>query len=73
MKNKNRAIVEFIRDNWLKEIDNNSLFATNHGIDEKTVRSIQDDINYNISLKTLIRICEAREITLEEFCKLAGV
>lgn len=73
MKSKNRIIVEYIKNNWADTFDNNNLFAKNHTIDEKTVRQIRESDTYNISLRTLIKICEAREITLEEFCRLAGV
>lgn len=67
MKDKNRKIVEFIRDNWLDDDQSNLSFANAHGIDEKTVRLIKEDEKYNISLKTILRICEAREIKLYEF------
>ncbi len=73
MKDKNRKIVEFIRDNWLASDQSNLSFATSHGIDEKTVRLIKEDENYNISLKTILRICEAREIKLYEFFKLVNI
>lgn len=73
MKDKNRKIVEFIRDNWLADCQSNLSFANSHGIDEKTVRLIKEDGNYNISLKTILRICEAREIKLYEFFKLVNI
>ncbi len=73
MKDKNRKIVEFIRDNWLADSQSNLSFANSHGIDEKTVRLIKEDGNYNISLKTILRICEAREIKLYEFFKLVNI
>ncbi|MGS4344148.1 helix-turn-helix domain-containing protein [Myroides odoratus] len=73
MINKNRKIVEFIRDQWLVQQGNNSQFARDHGIDEKIVRLIKDDPNYTISLTTLIKICNARGLSLHDFCGLAGV
>jgi len=73
MNEKNRKIVEFIRDNWLVNEQSNLSFATAHGIDEKTVRLIKEDEKYNISLKTIMRICEAREIKLHEFFKMVNV
>ncbi|WP_371875749.1 hypothetical protein [Empedobacter falsenii] len=42
-------------------------------MNEKTVRLIKEDENYNISLKTILRICEAREIKLYEFFKLVNI
>jgi DNA-binding Xre family transcriptional regulator len=73
MNEKNRKIVEFIRDNWLDENQSNLSFATSHGIDEKTVRLIKEDQNYNISFKTILRICEARELKLYEFFKMINI
>ncbi|MGQ8867596.1 helix-turn-helix domain-containing protein [Myroides sp. TSA_177.3] len=73
MHNKNRKIVEFIRDEWLLKHTNNSQFARDHGIDEKIVRLIKDDDTYAISLNTLIKICNARALSLQEFCGLAQV
>lgn len=73
MSDKNRKIVEFIRDEWLIQHTNNSQFARDHGIDEKIVRLIKDDVAYTISLSTLIKICNARNLSLQEFCGLAGV
>ncbi|WP_158963242.1 helix-turn-helix domain-containing protein [Myroides fluvii] len=73
MPNKNRRIVEFIRDEWLSQYTNNSQFARDHDIDEKMVRLIRDDSTYTISLTTLIKICDAKAISLQEFCTLAQV
>lgn len=73
MKSANRKIVEFIRDKWVIPIDNNSEFARNHFLEEKTVRRIKDDENYNISLNTIVRICEAKNLKLSEFFAMVGV
>lgn len=73
MKVANRKIVEYIRDNWVIPINNNSLFATEYNIDEKTVRRIKDDENYQISLITIMRICEAKNITLSKFFEMVGI
>jgi len=73
MKSTNRKIVQFIRDNWVIPADNNSLFAKEHSIDEKTVRRIKDDNDYQIALITIMRICEARNLKLYEFFKMVGV
>jgi hypothetical protein len=73
MKSANRKIVEFIRDNWVIPTDNNSLFAKEHFIDEKTVRRIRDDKDYQITLLTIMRICEARNLKLYEFFKIVGI
>ena len=73
MKNANRKIVKFIRDNWVIPTDNNSLFAKEHFIEEKTVRRIKDDEDYQIALITIMRICEAKNLKLYEFFKMIGI
>ena len=73
MNEANRKIVEYIRDNWVIPLDNNSKFATDHNLDEKTVRRIREDYTYQISLITIQKICEAKELKLHEFFKMVGV
>jgi DNA-binding Xre family transcriptional regulator len=73
MINANRKIVEYIRDIWVIPLDNNSKFATDHNIDEKTVRRIREDHTYQISLITIQKICEAKELKLQEFFKMVDV
>jgi len=67
MKSVNRAIVEYIAIEWVSQAKSVLAFANDHGIDEKTVRLMRSDPNYRISLETLIKICEAREIKLKAF------
>lgn len=73
MKVANRKIVEFIRNEWVIPMDNNSKFANENNIDEKTVRRIREDETYQISLITIQKICEAKEITLYDFFKKIGI
>lgn len=73
MKIANRKIVEIIRDKWVIPLNNNSQFATEHNIDEKTVRRIREDENYQISLITIMRICEAKNIKLSKFFEMVGL
>lgn len=54
-------------------MDNNSKFANENNIDEKTVRRIREDETYQISLITIQKICEAKEITLYDFFKKIGI
>ncbi|SRX52756.1 hypothetical protein AEQU1_00626 [Aequorivita sp. CIP111184] len=54
-------------------MDNNNLFAKEHFIDEKTVRRIREDNEYHISLITIMRICEAKNLKLSEFFKMVGI
>ncbi len=73
MKDKNRIIVDYIALEWAGKAKSQSAFASEHNIDEKTVREIKYNKNYNMSLKTLIRICEARDIKLTDFFKLLDI
>ena len=73
MTEANRKIVEFIRDEWVIPLNNNSKFAVDHNIDEKTVRRIKDDENYQIALLTIMRICHAKNLTLASFFNMVGI
>ena len=70
MKALNVVICEYINKEWIDPWKGSiRAFATEHDIDEKTVRSIIDfkKTPYSINLYTLEKICNAKEITLEEF------
>ncbi len=54
-------------------MNNNSQFATENNIDEKTVRRIREDENYQISLVTIMRICEAKNIKISKFFEMVGL
>lgn len=69
----NRKIVEFVRDNWVIPMNNNSKFANEHDLDEKTVRRIREDETYQISLITIMKICEAKNLKLNEFFLMIGI
>lgn len=73
MKVKNRLIVDFIAREWVDKAQSQNSFATEHGIDEKTVRRIKYDKDYQISLITIMKICEAKEIKLADFFKKVGL
>jgi DNA-binding Xre family transcriptional regulator len=73
MKAKNRLIVEFISREWVSTAESQNSFATEHDIDEKTVRRIKYDKDYQISLITVMKICEAKEIKLSDFFKKVGI
>lgn len=53
---------------WISCASSNRDFALNHNIDEKTVRRILT-AEYKISIGTLEKICEARNLSLSEFFK----
>lgn len=71
MADRNRKIVEYIAAKWISKVSNNSEFAKNHNLDEKTVRSIKDDESYRTSYETIEGICEGENINLSEFFKEA--
>lgn len=65
-------ICDFISKEWIGKGEKSiRQFATSHDIDEKTARRIKNwkSNNYRITLYTLEKICQSREITLEEFFK----
>ena len=73
MKTTNRIIVDYINNEWVSKAKSQSSFAVEHNIDEKTVRSIKNDPNYNISFETILKICEAKNLKLMDFFKMVGV
>ena len=73
MNQANRRIVEYIRDEWVIPMNNNSRFAIEHDIDEKTVRRIREDETYQISLNTIMKICDTKNIKLSDFFKMVGI
>lgn len=73
MMDENRKIVDFIKVNYADPMNNNSRFAKENGIDEKTVRKIREDLKYRIGLSTIIKICKSNNITLSEFFQKVGI
>ena len=69
MVDRNSKIVEFIYEKWISKVTNNSEFAKNHNLDEKTVRLIKDRKSYRTSLETIENICEAEDMNLSQFFK----
>lgn len=70
MSQLNRTICDYISKEWIGEDQPKTEFALNHNIDEKTARRIYNDKDYTITLFTLNKICEARNLKLSEFFKL---
>lgn len=74
MNTFNKVICSYITKTWISSAKSMRAFALDHGIDDKTVRRIADEEDdYRISLETLNKICEAKNIKLSEFFKLAGL
>lgn len=67
MPNINKKVCNYIAENWVKKSKSNRSFALDHNVDEKTVRKILQDDGYSIPVTTLKKICEAREVSLEDF------
>ena len=63
----NKKVCNFIAKEWVSKSKSNRNFALDHNIDEKTVRKILQSDGYRIPLKTLSKICEAREVSLADF------
>ncbi len=66
----NKEICNYIAKEWVKLSKSNRSFALDHNIDEKTVRKILQKDGYRIPVKTLQKICDAREIKLSAFFEL---
>lgn len=64
----NKAIYSYIEKAWKDSGLSKRKFATENNIEESTLRDIlKKDSNYQISLPTIYRICEARNIKVSEF------
>jgi DNA-binding Xre family transcriptional regulator len=67
------TICEYVSNKWI-DLNKESIrsFATDHDVDEKTVRRILEwkKERYRITLNTLEKICKSRGLTLEDFFKL---
>jgi hypothetical protein len=70
MDNVNKKICNYIAKEWITPSKSNRAFALDHNIDEKTVRKILQKDGYNLPVKTLAKICEAREMKLLAFFSL---
>lgn len=79
MDNINHNICNYIFKNWIEPHKSQRSFALDHNIEESIVRKIKNtalktaNIDYNIPVKTLIKICEARNTKLSEFFKMIGL
>lgn len=67
MEDISEIICDYITKHWYSEEEGASVFAVNHNIDEKTVRRITSGKSYSMTIKTLEKICEARDLRLSDF------
>ncbi|RDY59742.1 transcriptional regulator [Flagellimonas nanhaiensis] len=65
----NRTICNYIAKEWVAKAKSKRAFAIDHNIDEKIVRKISQPKGYNIPIKTLYKICEARGVKLSQLFK----
>jgi DNA-binding Xre family transcriptional regulator len=70
MYNINKKVCNYIATEWVCKSKSNRSFALDHNIDEKTVRKILQENGYRIPLRTVEKICEAKEIRLSTFFQL---
>ena len=70
MDSINKLVCNYIAKEWIKKSKSNRSFALDHNIDEKTVRKILKDDGYAIPVATLKKICESREVSLEDFFRV---
>ena len=67
------AICKYIYLNWISKAKSQRELAFKCEIEESTVRKIKNialgtsSTEYNMSLKTLVKICRKKEISLEDF------
>ncbi|TLX26581.1 transcriptional regulator [Chryseobacterium indologenes] len=66
------AICKYVYTNWILKAKSQRDFASKCDIEESTVRRIKNialgtsKIEYNMSIKTIFKICRKNEFTLEE-------
>lgn len=66
----------YIYKTWVESYKSQRSFAVDHNIEESIVRKIKntaqkkDGSDYSIPVKTLLKICESRNLKLSEFFKL---
>ncbi|WP_445750205.1 transcriptional regulator [Polaribacter sp.] len=70
MSGINKKICNYISEEWISKSKSNRSFALDHNIDEKTVRKILLENGYRIPVRTVEKICEAKEMKLSTFFKL---
>lgn len=61
-------LCRYINKNFRPKYKSNVDFALECGIDEKTVRLIQQE-KYNLSISLLKRICDSQDVKLSEVLK----
>lgn len=68
-----KILCNYIAVEWVLKSKSNRAFATNHNIDEKTVRKILHPEGYDVPISTIEKICEAREIKISHLFELTNL
>lgn len=68
-----KILCNYIAQEWVSKAKSNRSFATEHNIDEKTVRKILNPDGYDIPISTIEKICEAREIKISYLFELINL
>ncbi|ABQ06569.1 hypothetical protein [Flavobacterium johnsoniae] len=63
-------VCNFIKEEWMKDIDSFRDWARQHNVHESIARKINQIEGYKIPVSTLKIICFYRQITLADFFKL---
>jgi len=77
-KDINISICKYIYHNWISTAKSQRQFATDHEIEESTVRKIKNialgtsKADYNMTINTLHKICQSRKTSLENFFRLVN-
>lgn len=77
MVDVNKKICDFIVKEWLTPWLNDgksqTSFANAHNVEESTIRKIKGNKVYRIPVETLYKICDARNLSLEDFFKKVNI
>lgn len=66
------AICKYVYTNWISKAKSQREFALKCDIEESTVRRIKNialgtsKTDYNMSVKTIAKVCRKKDVTLEE-------
>jgi DNA-binding XRE family transcriptional regulator len=64
-------VCRYINENFRPRYKSNREFADSCGVDEKTMRLIQEE-NYNLSLLLFQRICDSQNVKMSEVLAKIG-
>jgi DNA-binding XRE family transcriptional regulator len=64
-------VCRYINENFRPRYKSNREFADSCGVDEKTMRLIQEE-NYNLSLLLFQRICDSQSVKMSEILAKIG-